>query len=256
MNINEHIKLEKEEFVAKITLSKPPLNIFDSEDLIYLQEILKSLNNEENLKLIVIDSNQKVFSAGVNISDHSKDKILRMLGAFHEVFYTMLALSIPTMSLVKSGCFGGGSELALFCDLIIASENACFSHPEIKLGCYPPISLVKLPELVGDKKALELILTGNKVSAYDALDLGMVNYVFKDEEFNQKTQELINSIILNSSSVIKTTLKAYKGIHHSGLKEKLSISEKIYIEELMSLEDAEEGMKSFLEKRLPVWKNK
>ncbi|EKE02804.1 MAG: hypothetical protein ACD_20C00330G0018 [uncultured bacterium] len=256
MSFNKHISVKQEEFVAKITLSKPPLNVLDTEDLIHLQETLKDLNKQENLKLIVIDSNQKVFSAGVNVSDHSKNKILGMLGAFHEVFYLMLDLNVPIMSLVKSDSFGGGSELALFCDLVVASEKASFSHPEIKLGCYPPVSLVNLPNLIGDKKALEIILTGNKLSAKEALDLNLINYVFKEEEFDQKSQELINSIISNSASVIKTTLKAFKKVNYSEIKEKLSISEKIYIEELMNLEDAEEGIKSFLEKRSPVWKNR
>lgn len=253
MNLN--IKVKKEEFLARITLSKPPLNILDIEDLVYLKEVFKDLSKQKSLKLIVLDSDQKVFSAGINVSDHSKDKVFQMLEAFHEVFYTMLDINIPTVSLIKSGCFGGGCELALFCDLVIASENASFCFPEIKLGCYPPVGIIQLSKLAGNKKALEFLLTGNKFLAQEAYNLNLVNYVFKEDVFDQKAQELINSILLNSSSVIQTLLNAYKKLNYADLKEKLSISEKIYIDELMTLEDSKEGIKSFLEKRAPVWKN-
>lgn len=253
--MSENIKVIKENFLARIILSKPPVNVFNTEDLIQLKGILEDLNNQEKLKLIVIESDQKVFSAGVDISDHSRDKFLRMLGVFHEVFLSLLSLDIPTMSLVKSGCFGGGCELALFCDLVIASEKAHFSQPEIKLGCYPPVSLVSLPQIIGDKKALELILTGNKISAAEALNLGLINQVFSEQEFDKKSQELIDSIITNSASVIKATVKAYKNINYSEIEEKLKLAENFYIENLMILEDSQEGIQSFLEKRPPVWSN-
>ncbi|MCK7521069.1 MAG: enoyl-CoA hydratase-related protein [Ignavibacteriales bacterium] len=148
-----------------------------------------------------------------------------------------------------------GASRACFCDIAIASDNVYFSQPEIKLGCFPPISLVALPEIIGHKKAVELILTGNKLSATEAYNLGLVNYVFSRDEFQAKSEEIINSITSNSASVIKTTLSAYKKINYQNFEEKLSAAEKIYIDELMKLEDAEEGLKSFLEKRAPVWKD-
>lgn len=249
------IKLEKTEFTAKITLSKPPLNVLDIQDLIELEEILQGLNNQEKLKLIILESDQKVFSAGVNISEHSREKISELLKTFHSVFFTLMDLKIPTLCLVKSGALGGGAELALFCDLVVASKNAYFSHPEIKLGCFPPVSLVSLGQ-INPKKALEIILTGEKLTAKQALEAGLINHVFTDEDFKEKTQELINSIISNSSSVILTTLKAFKRTNYTGLKEKLELSEKIYLEELMELEDSKEGIESFLEKRKPVWKER
>lgn len=249
-----NIKLKKDTFTATITLSKPPLNILDTDDLNYLNKILQSLNSQKGLKLIIIESNQKIFSAGVNISEHSKEKFPTMLEAFHKVICTMADLDVPILCLVKSKCIGGGFELALFCDMIVASDKASFSNPEIKLGCFPPVSLIMLPQLIGEKKALELILTGKELSAHEAENLNLVNHVFEENVFDQKVQELINSIISNSSSIIKITLKAYKKVNDSGLKDKLGIIEKIYFDELMNLKDSQEGLASFLEKRLPVWK--
>lgn len=251
----QSIKLEKTEFTTKITLSKPPLNILDIQDLIELEKFLQDLNNQEKLKLIILESDQKVFSAGVDISEHSREKISELLKAFHRVFFALMDLKVPTLCLVKSGALGGGAELALFCDLVVASENAYFSHPEIKLGCFPPASLVALGQ-INTKKALEIILTGEKLTAKQALEAGFINHVFTEEEFEEKTQELISSIVSNSSSVTSTTLTAFKKVNYSGLKEKLELSEKIYLEELMELEDSKEGIESFLEKRKAVWKER
>jgi len=252
----EHIKLKQSDYWAKITFSKPPLNIFKKEDLIYLEKILQGLKNQEKLRLIIFESDQKVFSAGVDIADHLPETAPEMIKAFHKLIFTLIDLEIPTLSLVKGACFGGGSEFALFCDFTLASENACFAQPEIKLAYFPPLSMAHLAYLTGNKKALELILTGEKLSAKAALQAGLVNHVFSEEEFDQKADEFINSITKNSSSVIRTTLRAYKKINYASLKEKLELAEKVFLEELLSLEDCIEGTNSFFEKRPPVWKDR
>ena len=251
----ENIKIEKTDFYAKITFSKPPLNIFNVEDLIYLEKILQELKNQKKLRLIIFESDQKVFSAGVDIADHLPEKAPEVIKAFHKLIFTLIDLEIPTLSLVKSGCLGGGSEFALFCDFVLASENAYFAQPEIKLACFPPLSITHLTYLTGNKKALELILTGEKINAQDALQAGLVNHVFSEVEFGQKSEEFINSITLNSSSIIRTVLRTYKKINYAGLKEKIELAEKVFIEELLKLEDCIEGTKSFLEKRPSVWKD-
>jgi len=247
------IKLIKTNETAKITLFKPPLNILDIADLEKFSEIFDKIRQDTTIKVATIESDQKVFSAGVNVSDHSKENISCMIKAFHKIFFRMLDLEIPTISLVKSGCLGGGCELALFSDFVLASEGAYFSQPEIKIGCFPPVSLVYFPYIIGHKKALEIVLTGNKVTAREALNYGLVNQVFSEEKFDSEAEKFINSITSNSLSVIKTTLRAYKQLHYSELKEKLKFSEKTYLEELMQLEDTQEGIRSFLEKRPPVW---
>ena len=251
----EHIKLKQSDYWAKITFSKPPLNIFKKEDLIYLEKILQGLKNQEKLRLIIFESDQKVFSAGVDIADHLPETAPEMIKAFHKLIFTLIDLEIPTLSLVKGACFGGGSEFALFCDFTLASENACFAQPEIKLAYFPPLSMAHLAYLTSNKKALEFILTGEKLSAKAALQAGLVNHVFSEEEFDQKADEFINSITKNSSSVIRTTLRAYKKINYASLKEKLELAEKVFLEELLSLEDCIEGTNSFFEKRPPVWKD-
>ena len=250
----EHFKIKKTDFSAKITFSKPPLNIFNTEDLIYLENILQELKNQKNLKLIIFESDQKVFSAGVDISEHLPEKAPALLKAFNNLFITLFESDIPTLALVKSACLGGGSEFALFCDFVLASENAYFAKPEIKLACFPPLAMAHLTYLTGNKKALELILTGEKITAQEALQAGLVNHVFSEEDFDKKSEEFINSITQNSASIIRTTLKTYKKLNYAGLKEKIDLSTKIFREELLTNPDSLEGTESFLEKRLPVWK--
>jgi len=250
-----YIKIKKTDFLTKITFSKPPLNIFETKDLIFLEKTLQELKKQEKLRLIVFESDQKVFSAGVDVAEHLPEKAPEMFKAFHKLFLTLLNLDIPTLALTKGACFGGGSEFALFCDFTLASENAYFAKPEIKLGCYPPLSMAHLSYLTGNKKALELILTGENLSAEDALKIGLINHVFSEEDFDQKADEFINSITQNSSSVIRTTLKAYKKINYADFQEKLELADKFFKEELIKLEDYIEGANSFLEKRSPVWKD-
>lgn len=250
----ENIKLEKTDFIAKITFSKSPLNIFNAADLVFLEKILRELQNTKNLKLIVFDSDQKVFSAGIDVAEHLPEKVPAMIKAFNGLFLALAESEIPTLALVKSGCMGGGSEFALFCDFVLASQNAYFAQPEIKLGCFPPLSVAHLPYLTGNKKALELVLTGEKIFAEDALKAGFINHVFSEEEFDQKAEQFITSITSNSYTVIRTTLRAYKKINYADLKEKILLAEKVFLEELITLDDYSEGISSFFEKRPPVWK--
>ncbi|OGI03298.1 MAG: hypothetical protein A2Y25_05200 [Candidatus Melainabacteria bacterium GWF2_37_15] len=227
-----NIKLTIDGARARIILSKPPLNVLGIKDLRELSSALKNLKTQENLKVITIESDQKVFSAGADISEHTSEKVVEMLDAFHGVFFEMMELDIPTISLVKSGCIGGGCELALFCDFVLAAENAYFSQPEIKLGCFPPVSMVYFPYIVGNKKALEMVLTGNKVFAAEAHGLGLINKVFAEDEFDEKAEKFIDSILALSPDAIKTTLGTYKKLNYVDLKEKIKLSEKLYLEQI------------------------
>lgn len=249
------IIFEKIENKALITLNKPPLNILSIVDLIELNQFILKASEDNDVKLIILKSNQKIFSAGIDITDHSLENTEKMLNYFHEIFYTLIDLKIPVLSVINGGCFGGGAELALFCDFVIASEKAFFSHSEIKLGCFPPVSMVLLPYLISNKKALELIMTGEKITALNAFELGLINSCCQENDLNKKVNEFTEKIIKNSGSVNSLILKTFKQIHLNELKDKLKQAEKIYLKELTKLKDYEEGINSFIEKRQPVWKN-
>jgi cyclohexa-1,5-dienecarbonyl-CoA hydratase len=161
------------------------------------------------------------------------------------------ALSVAS---VQGAALGGGCELALYCDLVLASEKAKFGQPEIQVGVFPPIAALIFPRITGRKKALELILSGETINAPEALSLGLINKVVPNETLEQELEKFCGKFLSQSGLVLTLTKKAF----NAGLMDKqdqgLKAIEKIYLQELMKTQDAEEGLKAFLEKRKPVWK--
>lgn len=247
------IKFSVNDTIAEIILSKNPVNVLGIKELNEIKSLIQKTKNIEEIRLLVFKSDQRVFCAGVDIADHTPQAASNMLKAFHEVFYEMLNLNIPSLALVKGASVGGGCELSLFCDFVLCSESSYFSQPEIMVGCFPPVSVADLTSKIGQKKALEFILTGRKMSSSEALSLGLVNAVYSDSTFDSEAEIFIKKLVSNSKSVTAVTLKAFKEINCFSLKEKIKAAENIYLKELCHLEDYKEGIKSFTEKRPPEW---
>jgi len=244
-----------EDGVARITLNLPPLNIIDIPMLREIQSAIARVQLEKEVKVLVFDHQGKAFSAGVSIRDHTPDKVSEMIEKFHGVFRLLHSLAVPTLALVDGMALGGGCELATFCDMVIASERATFGQPEIKVGVFPPVAAVVFPQLVGRNCALELLLTGDIVDASEAKALGLINKVFPTPEFRQKAGEFIAKLTSMSAPVLRLTKRAVGRALHANLSEGLASVEELYLGELMSTEDAREGLNAYLEKRKPVWKN-
>jgi cyclohexa-1,5-dienecarbonyl-CoA hydratase len=241
---------------ARITLNRPPLNIMNIEMMAEISDALESLHNEDHVKLIVFNSACKVFSAGVDMVDHTPQKVFQLLDSFHKIFLSMIEIGKPTLAAVNGPALGGGCELATFCDLVIASENAKFGQPEIKVGVFPPIATVVFPYLVGKKKAMELILTGEAIEAKEALSLGLINRVVPLEKLEDSVKEISSKIVVNSGPVLqmmKTTMLSGEGLN---FQDALKKAQDIYLNHLMALEDTNEGLKAFVERRVPIWKDK
>ena len=242
--------------VVKITLTQPPLNILDLRMLAELQSALRSAGSDPVAKVLVIGHQGKAFSAGVSIQDHTPDKVSEMIEKFHGVFRLLNSLALPTLALVDGMALGGGCELATFCDMVIASDRATFGQPEIKVGVFPPVAAVIFPHLIGRNRSLELLLTGDIIEAAEAKALGLINKVFRTEEFRQKAEEFIGKLTSMSAPVLRLTKRAVDQALHTNLNEGLAFVEELYLRELMRTEDAREGLNAYLEKRKPVWKNR
>lgn len=242
--------------VARITLNLPPLNIIDIPMLGEIQSAIAQVRSEKDAKLFVFDHQGKAFSAGVSIRDHTPDKVSDMIEKFHGVFRQLHSLDLPTLALVDGMALGGGCELATFCDMVIASERATFGQPEIKVGVFPPVAAVIFPHLVGRNRALELLLTGDVISAAEAQAMGLINKVFPNEEFRQKADEFIGKLTSLSAPVLKLTKRAVDRALYADVIGGLATVEELYLGELMQTEDAREGLNAYLEKRKPIWKNK
>ena len=251
----KNIKYNFSDNVARITLNRPPLNILNIEMMKEINQALDSLKGER-VKLLLFKAKGKAFSAGVDVGEHLGDQVEEMIEVFHGIFRRMDALPAVSIASVQGAALGGGCELALYCDLVLASEKAKFGQPEIQVGVFPPMAALIFPRITGRKKALELILSGETIGAQEALSLGLINKVVPNETLEEELEKFCGKFLPLSGLVLALTKKAFKAGLMDNQDQGLKVIEKIYLQELMKTEDAEEGLKAFLEKRKPVWKEK
>ncbi len=249
------IVCEIRECVARITLNQPPLNIIDVPMIGEMHSALARVHSARDLKVLVIDHQGKAFSAGVAIKDHTPDKVEELIEKFHGMFRLLNTLAIPSVALVDGMALGGGCELAVFCDMVIASERATFGQPEIKVGVFPPVAAVLFPHLVGRNRALELLLTGDVIDAAEAKTIGLINRIIPAQSFREKTDEFLGKLTSLSGAVLRLTKRAVDRGLYISVNEGITAVEQLYLGELMKTEDAREGLNAFLQKRKPIWKN-
>jgi cyclohexa-1,5-dienecarbonyl-CoA hydratase len=253
----KNLLYESDQGVAKIKINRPPLNVLNAETLLELRSALERAKNDSATIVVVITGvGDRAFCAGVDIKDHLPDKVNSTLSAFNRVFYALEALGKPTLAVVRGFALGGGCELAAGCDMIIASEKAQFGQPEITVGALPPVAIALLPKLIGEKKAMELVLTGDVISASEAKQIGLVNKVVPDEKLEETARELVAKLKDKSPIVLKLARLAFTQSQGLGFKNGLEKVTDIYLNLLMKTEDAVEGLNAFLEKRKPQWKGK
>ncbi|HEX8255428.1 MAG TPA: enoyl-CoA hydratase/isomerase family protein [Thermoanaerobaculia bacterium] len=239
----------------RITLTDPPLHILDITMLEELRDALGRVRNDRHA-LIIDASGEKAFSAGASVQDHLGDRVATMLSAFHDCFRILARLDLVTIALVRGVALGGGCELALACDFVLASERARFGQPEINLGVFPPVAAYQLSRQTAPRKGLELLLTGDPVDAATAERLGLVNAVFPLAEFDDRANEWLQRIYRQSASSIRFTKKAFRLAQAADFEERLERVERLYLDELMQTGDANEGLNAFIEKRKPEWQGR
>jgi cyclohexa-1,5-dienecarbonyl-CoA hydratase len=251
----KHIQTELKDGVAYLTLNRTPLNVLNIEMMGEINSYLEGLMEEKSLKLLVIQAAGKAFSAGVDVGEHLGDLVYKMIEVFHRMFRLMDALKAPSIAIVNGAALGGGCELALYCDMVIATEKAKFGQPEIQVGVIPPIAALIFPRSIGRKKAMELILAGETISAQEALTLGLVNKVVAETSVTQEVNGFIEKFTKLSGIVLKLAKEATLAGLNDDMDQGLKAIEKIYLDRLMKTNDAIEGLKAFLEKRKPTWKD-
>ena len=250
------IIVDEKDMIGRITLNVPPLNILNIEMMREINQALKDFQ-KRNLKALVLNANGKAFSAGVDVSDHTKEKVAEMIQVFHGIFTNLHKINAPTIALVNGAALGGGCEVATFCDIVIASEKSKFGQPEIKVGVFPPVAAAIFPKLMGSKKALELLITGDVIGVNDAKEFGLVNQILPVDDFEEQADKfVVEKIACNSAVVLQLTKRAFLEGATQNYSESIKKIEDIYLNELMKTSDANEGLSAFLEKRQPVWKNK
>jgi cyclohexa-1,5-dienecarbonyl-CoA hydratase len=251
----QHIEVELKEGLGTLTLNRPPVNVLNIAMMEEINDVLKSWQGKKDLKVVLFKAKGKCFSAGVDVGEHMGGLAPKMIEVFHRIFRLMDKLGTLTVASVFSSCLGGGCELAIFCDLVIAAESAKFGQPEIQVGVFPPIAAQIMPRIIGRKAAFDLILSGRIISGAEALHLGLVNKVVKNEELEKETEAFLKPYMGLSGEVLRLTKKAVMKGLMDDLEPSLQAIEGIYLNELMKTHDAQEGLEAFMEKRKPVWKN-
>ncbi|HUP59381.1 MAG TPA: enoyl-CoA hydratase/isomerase family protein [Thermoanaerobaculia bacterium] len=249
------ITVSSDAHAYRVTLNDPPLNILDIDMLGELREALGGVRDDRHA-LIIDAAGEKAFSAGASVADHLGDRVATMLANFHDCFRTLARLDLVTVAFVRGAALGGGCELALGCDFVLASDRARFSQPEINLGVFPPVAAYQLSRQIAPRKGLELMLTGDAIDAATAERIGMVNAVFAAEEFAPRAEEWMQRIYRHSASSVRMAKKAFRLAQGENFEERLARVERLYLEELMVTSDANEGLNAFMEKRKPQWVGK
>ncbi len=248
------ILLEKTGGVASVVIDRPPLNVLDLALLRDLRQVLDTLDGDDGVELVEISgAGERAFSAGVDVKDHTRTQVPEMLELVHGVIRKLMSLRQPTIAVVDGVCLGGGCELASSCDLVLASEESSFATPEITVGCFPPVALARFSSQIGYHRAVEMILTGHRLSAHEAASIGLVNRVVPRRQLGEAIETLRGELLDKSRAVLRITLKGLREIGFKELSAALARSEELYLKELLETEDVEEGVRAFVEKRKPRW---
>jgi enoyl-CoA hydratase len=222
-----------------------------------LVKALEELDGDQAVRVIILTGNERAFAAGADLKEMSQaGPVDLILGRRFELWDRVRKIAKPIIAAVSGYCLGGGNELAMSCDLIIASENATFGQPEVNVGIMPGAGgTQRLIRAVGKYKAMEMILTGKPITANEAYRVGLVNRVVPAESLLDETKKMANEIASKPPISIRAAKEAILKAQDTALEVGLDFERKSFYM-LFATEDGKEGMKAFLEKRKPNFKGK
>jgi len=239
---------------AAFNIHHPKGNIITADLVTALRAALESVAENPHLKLITIEGAGADFSFGASIPEHAPGQIGRVLPEMHALIYELLETPAPTAAVVRGRCFGGGFELALACDFILAAEGASFALPEIALGVFPPAASVLLPLRVGHARGTRSILTGAAVPAADWMHAGLVEVLAASGALHEAVERwFATHLAPRSAAALRYAAAAARMSLVAQVRDALPKLERLYLDDLMRTEDAVEGIDAFLARRTPSW---
>jgi len=248
--------VEREEGVARVSMAWKPLNVMTIERLRELQTLLRELSGTDVQVVVLSSELERAFSAGVDIGDHRDGQVAEMLQAVHGVVRQLWDASYVSVAAVNGPALGGGCEIAVSCDFVLATERAVFALPEIRLGVYPPLAVAHFARLIGVRRATQMILTGDPVSGEEAARIGLVTDVVPMGDLEERTLGLVATLQRLSRSSLAEARGALRAAWGRERDQVLTEVEDHYLGSLMKTADAREGLEAFLEKRPPVWSHR
>lgn len=263
MDVDQVVRVLKNEGVAIVEIDHPPVNALSGEVVNQLTNMMKDIEGDPQVRAVIITGNgEKAFVAGANIKEFPDwigkgEELAEEKSKWLQYPFDLIdRLSKPTIAAINGLALGGGCELALACDMRIAEEHAQIGLPEITLGLFPGAGgTQRLPRLIGEGKAKELMFTGEPVSAREALRIGLVNIVVPQGEAVKKARELAKKMSGYSMPALSLMKKAITEGRDGSLESGLALEAK-YFGQVFQTEDVKEGVSAFIEKRSPAFTHK
>jgi cyclohexa-1,5-dienecarbonyl-CoA hydratase len=249
------VRLNHQGSRADLTLNRPPKNLLNVEMLEQLVNHLDHLREDESLKVLVIKGAAGVFCSGIELGARTTEEAGVLMPVFTRVFDFINQIRGITIAVVEGEASDGGFELASYCDIVFAADSATFCLPEITLGLFPPIAAAILPRLVGRNKTIEWLVSGNRITAQEAMDAGLVNRVWPAGRLQDEAEKFAARVNSFSAPAVVWTKRAIDRGLYAPVRDGMRSSESIYMLELMRNLDPHEGIKAAIEGRKPNWRN-
>lgn len=250
------VGLTRRDDVAYLELQAPPYNILTCQLMEELSAALDEVARDPALKAVALTATGKAFSAGADVGEHAPERAAQLIEAFGGLFRQLAALELPVVMAVDGAALGGGFELVMMADVLLASERATFGQPEIRLGFFAPVAVGRLPALVGPARATEIVCTGRSYSAEEMHRYGLVTKVVPAGELGSALEAILDELRRASPLLLRMNVRLLKRLGGRPFLEALPEAERAFLQELMATEDVREGIASFFEKRRPQWRNR
>lgn len=250
------VRFEAKDGVAFITLSSPPLNILSMAMMDELTVALERAREDRAVLAVAIAAAGRAFSAGADIGEHRPEQAPGMIASFGRLFALLGAIELPLVMAVDGPALGGGFELALMADILLATERSTFGQPEIRLGFFAPVGVTALPARVGMQRAIEITCTGRTYTAAEMAEMGLVRRVVAPEQLEPALEAVLADLRRASPMIMRMNVRVLRQSLGQPFHVACPTAERIFLDELMATEDVREGIASFYEKRRPAWKNR
>jgi cyclohexa-1,5-dienecarbonyl-CoA hydratase len=248
------VEVSRDEAIVRITLNRPPLNILDVATMEELNRALDAANAPDVRVVVIRSALERGFSAGVDIRDHQPETLSAMLEAVRENAGLLLTLEPITIAAVHGITLGGGAEVALLCDVVVAASSTTIGLPEIGLGAFPPVAAACFPELCGIRRTIDLIL-GATMDATAAQQAGLISHVVAPDAVDATADALARRLAGLSGVALRSAKRAWRAGRTEMALDRLDAAMAIYVESVGRSADAAEGIAAFLEKREPAWRH-
>jgi len=243
-----------EGFLWRVFLGGSKGNILDGKAMEALRRVFEAAGREPGLRAVILEGEGKHFSFGASVPEHLPGQVAGMLASFRETLLALFDSHVTHLAAVRGQCLGGGLELVTCCHRIFASPEAKLGQPEIQLGVFAPVASLLLPERIGRGPAEDLCLSGRVVGAEEAARMGLVD-ALADDPGEAAVAWAREHLLRHSAASLRFAVRAARVGLRRRLASGLEELERLYLDELMETKDALEGLESFLEKRVPAWRN-